>query len=212
MCALSTPTDSRRSGEATRLRRAQLNVEALEVAREAGDEIGVSLALVGLSRVVFRDGDYDRVRTLATEARELASRAGEPADETGPLHMLAAGTRLSGDYDRARELYLESLELNRRLGKERMVHVELHNLGHVELHRGDLAAAERAFAECSEAKAGSDDAYDRAMELLNRAALAAARGRTSAKLLDECEAILEQAGITLDPDDRFEVDVLRARR
>jgi tetratricopeptide (TPR) repeat protein len=187
------------------------NEAALEVARAAGDKEAESLALVGLSRVALRDHDYARVRSLAAQARELA-RSLDPSADVMPLHLLAAGTRLSGELDEAVALYNESLELNRSLGSDHMVGVEHHNLGHVELHRGNVDDAQRHFAEC-QAGRSSDDPYDVAMTDLNGAALAFAGGRRdeAAELLARAESILGEAGIALDPDDRFEVDWLHVR-
>jgi tetratricopeptide (TPR) repeat protein len=187
------------------------NEAALEVARAVGDAEAESLALVGLSRVAFREGDYKRVRELATEALELTQDL-DPAAGVMPLHLLAAGTRLDGEHDPAIDLYTESLELNRRLGNDRMVGVELHNIGHIEVHRGNLEAAERCFSECA-ALRSSDDPYDVAMGYLNQAALASERGETvrAADLLRQTESTLRDAGIVLDPDDAFEVDWLRER-
>jgi tetratricopeptide (TPR) repeat protein len=185
------------------------NEKALEVARAVGDRDAEALALVGLSRVAFRDGDYARTRSLAAEAREL-TRDLDAAAGTAPLHLLAAGTRLAGDHDEAVELYTESLELNRRLGNSRMVGMELHNIGHVELHRGNVDAAERCFAECAEVR-NHDDPYEAAMTHLNHAALAFARGERerAAESIRHMQSMLVSAGIVLDPDDAFEVDWLR---
>lgn len=184
------------------------NEAALEAARAVRDREAEALALVGLSRVAFRDGDYARVRLLAAEAREL-TRDLDAAAGAAPLHMLAAGTRLAGDHDEAVELYTESLELNRRLGDSRMVGMELHNIGHVELHRGNVEAAERCFAECADVR-NHDDPYEAAMTHLNHAALAFARGdrERAAELLRRTQSTLDGAGIVLDPDDAFEVEWL----
>jgi tetratricopeptide (TPR) repeat protein len=186
------------------------NDAALEIARTVGDREAEALALVGLSRVALRDGDYARVRTLAAQARDLV-RDLEPSADVAPLHLQAAGTRLAGDLDSAARLYEESLDLNRRLGDKRMVAVELHNLGHVELHRGDVARAERCFAEC-DALRNPGDPYDTAMTSLNRAAISFARGDVARAhdLLRNVETTLGAAGIVLDPDDAYEVDWLRA--
>jgi hypothetical protein len=67
---------------------------------------------------------------------------------------MLAGTRLSGDYDTARLLYLESAELNRRLGDTYMVGVELHNLLHVEIHRGELGEATRLYEAVHRLRSG----------------------------------------------------------
>ena len=184
---------------------------ALEVARAVGDREAEALALVGLSRIAFREGDYDRVRSLASEARELTHGL-EPAAGTAPLHLLAAGTRLAGDHDEAVRLYTESLDLNSRLGDRRVVAMEHHNLGHVELHRGNVDAAERHFAEADELR-NCDDPYDRAMAALNEAALAVMRGERdrARELLARVEATLADAAITLDPDDAHEIEWLRSQ-
>src|SRR5205807_4782081 len=136
-------------------------------ARAVGDLEAESLALVGLSRVAFRNGDYARVRTLALEARRLVHDL-EPTARVAPLHLLAAGTRLAGELDQAVALYTESLELNRGLADDYMVAVEHHNLGHVELHRGNVDDAEHHFQEHRRAVSDSSP-YDVAMSDLNQA-------------------------------------------
>ena len=187
------------------------NEEALAAARTVGDLEAEALALVGLSRVALRNGDYGRVQSLAATARTL-TRGLDPAAEVAPLHLLAAGTRLAGDYNRAIDLYAESLELNRRLGDSRMVGMELHNIGHVEIHRGKVQEAEHSFEECATVR-NQDDPYEAAMTQLNQAALAFARGEHdhAAELLRRTQSTLDGAGIVLDPDDAFEVKWLRER-
>jgi hypothetical protein len=90
--------------------------------------------------------------------------------------------------------------------------MELHNIGHIELHRGNVDAAERCFAECAEVR-NEDDPYEAAMTHLNHAALAFARGEPdrASELLGRMQSILDGAGIVLDPDDDFEVNWLRGR-
>jgi hypothetical protein len=58
---------------------------------------------------------------------------------------------------------------------EEMIAVELHNLGHVELHRGNVATAERYFDELAQLGAGTDP-YGVALTHLNEAVIAFARG------------------------------------
>ncbi|TMC48428.1 MAG: hypothetical protein E6J14_11795 [Chloroflexi bacterium] len=184
------------------------NKAALEVARTLGDEEAEALALVGLSRVALRAGDYARVRAMASEARVLTRDLDAQAG-AAPLHMLAVGTRLAGDYNAAAELYAESLQLNREIGDGRGVATELHNLGHVELHRGNVDAAARCFDECGSIR-NLDDPYERAMTDLNRAALAFASGdrELATELLRRMQATLDRAGVVLDPDDAFEANWL----
>lgn len=181
---------------------------ALEVAKAVGDREAEGLALLGLSRVDLSEGRNhdarDHAATSRALLRELAAEYGQ-----APLHMLAQATRLVGTVEDASKLFEESLELNRRLGDRGMVLVELHNLGHVELARGNVDKAERCFTE-SAALATDNDSYDRAMQLFNRAAVAFARGdRPQAKtLLGEMHDVLARANLTLATDDARDLDAL----
>lgn len=185
------------------------NEAALEAARAVGDPEAEALALLGLSRVAFTDAEYERARALAAQSR-ARTRGLAPALGQAPLHMLAQGTRFTGDDDLAAALFSESLALNRHLGDRGMVVVELHNLGHVEMHRGNVEAAERCFAECAELSA-DDDLYGEAMRHLNRAVVAFARGdrRTATGLLRSADATLAVAGEEPAADDAFEMERLR---
>jgi ATP/maltotriose-dependent transcriptional regulator MalT len=187
------------------------NDAALEAARTADDPEALALAHLGLSRVAVEDGDYERGRELAVAARTHARGLGA-AMRQAPLHLHAQSTRLAGDYDAAAELFAESLALNREIGDEGMVCVELHNLGHVEIHRGNPDAAERRFAEAARLSSAGDP-YSAAMSSLNDAVVAHSRGegaRASA-LLDRAESTLLEARIPAAADDRFELDWLRER-
>jgi tetratricopeptide (TPR) repeat protein len=185
--------------------------EALEAATAAADAEALALAHLALSRVAFGKNEFERARELAVRAREHARGLG-PALGQAPLHAHAQSTRMTGDYDRAGALFEESLALNRRIRDEGMVAVELHNLGHVELHRGNVDAAERCFGELARLGLG-DDSYGRVLALLNEAALSLARdGGTvgPANLLAEIDAVLDESATELAPDDQFELDELRA--
>jgi len=86
--------------------------------------------------------------------------------------------------------------------------VELHNLGHVEVHRGSVEAAERYFSETTYA----DDEYGEAMRRLNDAAIAFLRGdlERARASLDAAAATFAGSGMEAAAvDDRFELDWLR---
>jgi tetratricopeptide (TPR) repeat protein len=187
------------------------NQELLDIARATDDVRGECDGLTGMARLALRRGDYPEVVRLAREAREKAVVAGDPAAEAPPLHLEAAGMRLQRRYDDARRLYLDSLELNKSLGNRPVVAMERHNLGWVELHRGDIDAAEAWFRERD--TNSSPNAYGDAWAELNWAAVAVARGR-----LDEARrrfevgtAAIERLGVRLDPDDQAEFDWLAAQ-
>jgi tetratricopeptide (TPR) repeat protein len=185
--------------------------QALELARELGDVRGESDGLTGLARAALRDGEYEQVARYAAEGRRKAREAGDVAAEGAPLHLQAVGVRLSGHYDEARDLYLESVALADRLGDEQRKQMEFHNLGWVELRRGDVEAAARMFAE-RDARSGID-AYGDAWQELNSAGLALARGDRgkAATLFQSGLQKLASLGAALDPDDQSEVDWLTQR-
>lgn len=114
--------------------------------------------------------------------------------------------RLQARYDEARVLYVESLRLSEDLADERGVAIELHNLGWVELHLGQVDEAARHFKQRDES--GAKDAYDRAWTDINWAAVAALRGdRVDAqRRLERGRQVLEEQAATLDPDDQFELN------
>jgi hypothetical protein len=88
------------------------------------------------------------------------------------------------------------------------VSMELHNLGWVELHLGNIGAAADRFRERD---AGADsDAYLNAWSELNWAAIAAKKGDIDAatQLFNAGMRALEELGVVLDPDDKEEVEWL----
>lgn len=189
----------------------QRNQAALDVARSVKDPEALTLAYLGLSRVAYEDGEYERARSLSAQALQF-SRSLEPSMRQAPLHIQAQATRLLGDYNQAATLFRESLDLNSRLGDQGMVGVELHNLGHVEVHRGNIDAAEHHFAKCKELES-ADDPYSAAMSDLDEAVVAFARGdyNGSRSILSSSQSILKQASINLARDDQFEMDWLGER-
>jgi tetratricopeptide (TPR) repeat protein len=184
------------------------NDEVLELARSTGDVRGECDALTGLARVALRAGDYEEVVRLARSARDKARVAGDLDAEAAPLHLEAAGTRLLARYEDARALYVESLERAERKGASALMAMERHNLGWVDLHSGDVDAAERWFRERD--AASPPDGYGDAWVELNWAAVALARGRRdeAEHRFTEGKAALDRLGVALDPDDRFEVEWL----
>ena len=182
--------------------------QTLDLARELGDVRGECDGLTGLARAALRDGNYQEVARYAAEGVRKARAAADPGAEVAPLHLHAAGVRLSGEYDLARDLYLESVGLADRLGDERLKQMEFHNLGWVELHRGEVESATRMFAE-RDARSGLD-AYGDAWTDLNASALAVARGDRdrALPLFDSGTKRLAELGAVLDPDDQSELDWL----
>jgi len=90
-----------------------------------------------------------------------------------------------------------------------MVPVELHNLGHVEAHRGNVEAAERYFAGAAR-QVDPDDPLDVAFGEFNRAVVAFVRGDREQAVahFDRARPALEALGASLPSDDRFEFEWL----
>jgi tetratricopeptide (TPR) repeat protein len=183
--------------------------EAFSAAQAVDEPEVLALACLGLSRAAALDGDFARSRDLAAQALDHASPLA-PAMRQGPLHTHAQAIRMLGEHDRAAVQFEESLALNRRIRDEGMIAVELHNLGHVELHRGNVDTAEGYFHELARLGPGTD-AYSVALTHLNEAVIAFARGDRdrASELLARIESVLEESGTELAPDDQFEVDHLR---
>jgi tetratricopeptide (TPR) repeat protein len=186
------------------------NEAALADARAVRDPEATALACLGMSRVELSDGHPEQALAFATEALESARPLGVAMTQS-PLHMCAQAHRAAGRFDEAAALFAESLDLNRRLGDEGMVVVELHNLGHAEIRRGRVDAAERAFEECARL-GGADDPYGVAMNELNGAAVAFGRGdsKRARSLLDGAESKLTKLGVDPAADDQTEIRWLRA--
>lgn len=195
-----------RAGDQSRTRsRAE---ECLRVARAAADLRGECDGFTGLARVALRAGDYAEVVDLARAARAKAEAAGDRAAGAGPLHLEAAGCRLDGQLEVARQLYTQSLELARELDNAGTIANELHNLGWVELHLGNIDAAEERFRDFERV---AHAAHHAPWVTLDRAAIAVERGDSEAAqaLLAAGERALTETGLTLDPDDRAELEWLR---
>jgi tetratricopeptide (TPR) repeat protein len=198
-----------RAGEMDRSR--ARNEEALQIARASGDLPGECEALTGLARVALREGRYTDVVSLGLQGRELARAAADPEAEAPPLHLQAVGVRMQRRYAEARDLYLESLDLNRRLGNVASIAMEQHNLGWVEIHLGNVDQAEERFHQRD--PAAGPNAYLEAWSHLNAAAVAAARHDWDGAQVqfDRGTRAIESLGVALDPDDKFELDWLKAR-
>jgi hypothetical protein len=137
---------------------------------------------------------------------DFPSSAGKPLRDRADAEPLLA--RKDGFLAAAAELDVdEATELAANIWRL-LVAVEHHNLGHVEIHRGNVDAAEDCFRQVPH----SDDPFSEAMSRLNEATVAFLGGD-----LDRARALLEtaetffaespMAGVAID--DRFELDWLR---
>ncbi len=196
-----------RAGDAATAR--PLLEESLKIARQSGDKQQVASTLLGLGRVVaLRLGDYGAGHRLFEESLMLARGLGDKQVEGRAIHCLAALARLEGDRERATALYEQSLALHRELGDPQTVAVEQLNLGFMSFHRGDIEAAGGLFAESLRSSYERKDRYVMPPCLVGLAGVAVKSqdpGR-AARMLGAADALLRDAGLVLDPDDRVEYD------
>lgn len=191
----------------------RFNQEALEVARASDDRLNEVRALIGLSRVAFRDEDHERLRKLCDQAMPLWEALDDPSAVTSPIHMLAESARMEGELDRARELYERSIAGSRASGDERMVALELNNMALLELAAKQPA---RALELARESLTMVDDDLDRTYCFLACGAALVEIGDPAlgVRLLSLSKRLLDQEGVILDPADQpvFDVAIEKARQ
>jgi hypothetical protein len=191
----------------------RLSRRELDRARAASDAAGEVDALCMLARVEVRDGDLAEAGRWTTEARTVARRGGDKRLEMAPAHIIAALATMSGDLGSARILIGESVALHAELGETRMVAVEHHNLGHVELRLGHADRARELFADVR-GRALEEDWTDMLPYVTADAAVMAdvdGDHARSARLLGAAAGAYRTVGQVPDPDDAVEQDALRER-
>lgn len=188
------------------------SLAALDVARVLNEREAEGLARLALSRVELSENQFASAGEHAQAARALLRDLGPPYQQAA-LHLHAQAARALGQTEEAAALFAQSLALNRQLGDRGMVLVELHNLGHVELRRGNVDAAEQNFVECTQLGGASDDPYELALRLFNRAAVAHGRGDrlTAVSLLEKARSLLASSNVSLASDDAAEFADLERR-
>src|SRR5213593_1944941 len=121
-----------------------------------------SLALYGDALLAFRQGKIEESRQRSQAALDAALVVNDQEALTLAYLGLSRVAFADGDYDQAAALFEQSVDLNRKIGDQGMLAAELQNLAFVEVHRGNVDAAERYITECE--KLGSaNDPYNTAM-------------------------------------------------
>lgn len=188
------------------------NEDALKIAEQIKDPESESLSHLGLSKVDFEEGNYQSALFHASKARKLVSGLTEALGQ-GPLFMQAQSTRMLGDYGKAATLFQQSIDLNRKIGDRGMVIAEHINHGFVEVHLGNVVAANRDFEESDRLDSSNSDPYFHAMNILAKADVEFLKGNHAEahSLLTESEKILKDSNMQVGADDGAEFDFLRKR-
>jgi predicted ATPase/class 3 adenylate cyclase len=124
-----------------------LHDEALALARQTGDAIGVARALGNLGVVADDRGDGDRAAELLEESLILARQTADVATIATVLTDLGWAVYGRGDLARSEALHAESLALRRQIGNPTAIARSLYNLGAIAFLQDDAERARPLFEE-----------------------------------------------------------------
>lgn len=177
--------------------------EALELAREIGDEQSLLAALTTVARNGTWSSDERGVRqaiAIGEEGLALARKIGDELHRSVLLTNLGEAFRTLGDLERALEVNRESLETTQ--GSARVSN--LYNLGHIALELGDEHQADERYAEAYRVAREFRDPMGLVNQVGAIAQLSASRGwhDKAARLFGAFETHLDRMGIVETPPDR----------
>jgi predicted ATPase/class 3 adenylate cyclase len=124
-----------------------LLLQALELAREEGDDRGRVLALTHLGWAYEATGDRVKASVSHQEAVAIAQAADDAWTLGLALNNYAIMIARAGEVDRARTLLDESLLLARQTGEPRAIALAANNLTQIALDAGDLEQADALNTE-----------------------------------------------------------------
>jgi predicted ATPase/DNA-binding SARP family transcriptional activator len=127
--------------------------QALRDTDDISDRLRVD-ALVARARVAFVSGDFATAERFGQRALMEYRRLGAHAQESRALRRLGRVAVAAGNFEQARTLLERALE-----AAERPVdrYYALHALAELELHRGNVGAAENLFSRSADLARESDD-------------------------------------------------------
>jgi predicted ATPase/DNA-binding CsgD family transcriptional regulator len=179
--------------------------EGLPLFKQLGDMNLTASCLIDLGRLACIDGDYARARTLVEEALAIRRRPEFDNPRRVALALMCLGEvdRCAGDPARGAQSFEEALATGRELDDGMILGWSLHNLGHVALHSGDVAAAAARLRESLVLRWRLGPGSEVAAGLAGMAgvALCVGQGTQAVRLFGAAEAMLESTGFVLPPAD-----------
>jgi len=185
------------------------NQRALQIAREAGDEVGWAWALFWLSaHKTIQPESYSDGIPMIEQALDLFRKAGDQAGLAWGYNQLGELSRLVGDLKQARQAYESSLAICRESGNKRREAIALLNLSYVAQAQEEYRQAERHCLAGLDLLQKLKLEYHSAIALSMLAGPLAAQDRAeqAATLLGASAGIFERMAVTLQPADRVEID------
>lgn len=171
-----------------------LTAEAVDYAKQAGDERLRGTALNNLGIIAKLKEEYPLALDLFTEVEALFARLGNDeavaAASTNRGEVLAA----LGQFDEAERIYRTALEINERLGRRENVAATYLSLGVLSRQRDDAAGAQRWFSQAVELYRALKDPSNEAFSLYRLASLKA----DAAQFAEAIELV--QSGLALVAD------------
>jgi tetratricopeptide (TPR) repeat protein len=187
----------------------ECNNQALVIAYKINNKEAQGLALLGLCRVEFSEGNFEQSYKHAVKSLDILKQLG-PTFKQGVLNFAAQSAQAIGNLNEAEMLFRQSLELNRKINDETMFTVDLHNLGHVEVQLGKVDEAEKHFNECEKLSDDPNDTYSLAFNLFNKATIAYARNdiKKARLRIKQTREILTENNIVLPIEDETALNKL----
>jgi tetratricopeptide (TPR) repeat protein len=175
-----------------------LHTEALALARERDDKIGIGRALGNLGVVAFDRGEDDQATTLLEESLSLAREIGDQFLVATALNDLGIVANKRADLDRAELLYEESLAIRRRVGSGSEIARSLNNLGGIAFDREEFGRACELFSESVSLYRNAGDRWGAAGALIGLAVATHRLGdpQRATALLQESRSLYREVGDT----------------
>jgi len=183
--------------------------DALALARESGDELGMADALFYLGEVSNTQGDHDAARDAWETGLTFYRAPGSKDGIAATFIMLGQQARELGDARQAAAHYEESLALFRETDNMWGSAVARFNLGFAVQQQDDWERAGALFrASLVYWQESGGDAWGIAHCLVGLAGVAGARGQLerAARLFGATEALLNTTGLRLEPVDQIQQD------
>jgi len=182
--------------------------QAVELAREIGNDLELANAIVGIGAVAAARGDHlEGVRRME-EARTVYRRIGNRSGEGVALANLGDFAASAGEHERAAELFREALdvfaEVHDAFGE---AHARI-NLAAACVHlvRLDEAAEHARWCLRRYQRLGDDLGVGTGFQVMAGVALARADHDAAARLLGAADAARDAIGAVLEPTERAEHD------
>jgi predicted ATPase/DNA-binding SARP family transcriptional activator/DNA-binding CsgD family transcriptional regulator len=178
--------------------------ESLALLRESRNEWELSRVLTSIGIIALRRGDHDRAATSFEEALFLHRNAGDARGVAVSLNNLGFAMLFRGEGERAMTLFEEALARDRENRDAEGIAASLVNLGLAALITGEFGRAAKLLDESLAVLREVHNKHTLVECLEAMAAVAGARGQTrrAARLLGVTQAVRENIGAPLPPNER----------